>query len=477
MIDLHDFYSALVHSSDDAIVAKDVDGIVLGWNAAAERLFGWTAAEMIGGSIRRLLPADRQDEEDLILARIRAGERVGQFFTKRVHKSGALFDVSLTVSPVRDPAGAIVGAAKIARNAGPYFADQQRLRESERRFRMMADNISQLAWIARGDGHLFWYNRRWLDYTGATLAEMAGWGWEKVQHPDHLARVIERWRVALERGEEWEDTFPLRRHDGEWRWFLSRAKPICGDDGRIEYWFGTNTDITESREQAEQIRLLLMEVNHRAKNLLGTVQALARRTAPDEAGFLKRFEDRIRSLAVNQDILVKREWRQVPVRELAEAQLAFIEQAPGDFTLVGPDVALVPRAAETIGMALHELATNALKYGALSVAGGYVDIGWSVDEPAPASDPAAERKSAGDPDGQTPAPPPAAGPGFSLWWRESGGPPVRNKGHVGFGTRLMRDVPRHNLGAEVDIVFHEGGVCWEMKCALAAVTRPMGAGV
>ncbi len=459
MIDLRDFYSALVQNSDDAIVAKDVEGLVLSWNAAAERLFGWTEEEMAGHSIRRLLPDDRRDEEDRILARIRKGERVGQFFTKRLHKSGKLLDVSVTVSPVCDGEGKVVGASKIARDAGPYLERERRLRESERHFRMMADNISQLAWIARGDGHIFWYNRRWYEYTGSTPEEMEGWGWEKVHHPDHIGRVARHWREALARCEEWEDTFPLLRHDGEWRWFLSRAKPILDGGDQPEYWFGTNTDVSEAREQAEQIRLLLMEVNHRAKNLLGTVQALARRTAPDEKAFLKRFEDRIRSLAVNQDILVKQEWREVPVRELATAQLAFVQQAPGEITFTGPDLALVPRAAETIGMALHELATNALKYGALSVKGGHVDIGWSV-------------RSGGTGDGQG-----GEAPGrFAMWWNETGGPPVEGSGSAGFGTRLIRDVPQHTLGAEVSLHHQPSGVCWEIDCPLDLVSRPAGPG-
>jgi PAS domain S-box-containing protein len=450
LIDLRDFYSALVQNSDDAIVAKDVDGVVLSWNTAAERLFGWSGEEMIGSSIRRLLPEDRQDEEDAILTRIRAGERVGQFFTKRVHKSGRLLDVSVTVSPVRNAAGVILGAAKIAHDAGPYLERERRLAESERRFRSMADTISQLAWIAHGDGTIFWYNQRWIDFVGVVMPRPDVRGADFV-HPEHRERVLTHFRKCIAEGQEWEDTFPLRRHDGEYRWFLSRAKPIRADDreggAEVEFWFGTNTDITDQREQAEQIRLLLMEVNHRAKNLLGTVQALARRTAPGEATFLKRFEDRIPSLAVNQDILVKREWRQVPARELATAQLAFVEQAPGEITFTGPDLALLPRAAETIGMALHELATNALKYGALSVKEGHVDIGWSIK---------------GDD---------SKGPRFVMWWREKGGPLVDEVGDAGFGTRLIRDVPRHNLGAEVTFVHQATGVCWEIDCPLEAASR------
>ncbi|WP_305095610.1 PAS domain S-box protein [Croceibacterium aestuarii] len=394
MLEVRDFYEALVESSDDAIVAKDTDGIVIAWNPAAERLFGWTAEEMVGNSIRRLLPEDRQDEEDLILSRIRAGERVGQLMTKRLHKDGTLLDVSVTVSPVRNAAGEVVGASKIARDAGPYLRDQERIRKSEEHLHMLADNISQFAWIARPDGHVFWYNRRWYEYTGTTLEEVEGWGWRKVQHPDHLERVEAHFRESIAKNAEWEDTFPLRSRDGKWRWFLSRAEPIHDDDGNIVYWFGTNTDITEEREQAEQIRLLLLELNHRSKNMLSTIQALARRSDPNAEGFISRFEDRVRSLAVNQDILVRRQWREVPVDELIRLQLAFLENAFDDLEISGPDCSVTPRAAEVIGMALHELATNSLKHGSLSADGGKVTIGW---------DKGAEDK------------------GFRLWWRESGG--------------------------------------------------------
>ena len=458
-MEVYDLYRALFENSDDAIVVKDIDSIVHGWNPAAEHLFGYSAAEMIGQSIRKLLPAELQDEEDAIIERIRAGERVGQFFTKRVHRTGRLLDVSIVVSPVRDASGAIVGASTITRDAGPYLESQRKLNESERSFRMLADNISQLAWIARGDGYIIWYNKRWYDFTGSTPEEMEGWGWDKVHHPDHVERVTQDFRDAIGKGEGWEDTFPLRRHDGQWRWFLSRAKPIRDDRDEIEYWFGTNTDITEQREQAEQIRLLLMEVNHRAKNMLGTVQALARRTARDggaaQPDFIKRFEARIHSLAVNQDILVKRAWNRIPIRELALAQLAFVETAPGEFTLSGPDLMLSPRAAETVGMALHELATNALKYGALSVDEGHVDIGWSCT-----AEDGSEAAETTDGDMR-----------FSLWWRESGGPAVKAAERSGFGTTLIRDVPRQTLEAEVTLAFAPDGVQWHIECPLHAVSE------
>jgi PAS domain S-box-containing protein len=117
--------------------------------------------------------------------------------------------------------------------------------DGEERFRTLADHIAQLAWMADASGWIFWYNERWFRYTGTTLDEMEGWGWRKVHHPDHIDRVVEKFRGAIAAGETWEDTFPLRSREGEYRWFLSRAMPIRDEDGNVLRWFGTNTDITE----------------------------------------------------------------------------------------------------------------------------------------------------------------------------------------------------------------------------------------
>ncbi|PSN13367.1 hybrid sensor histidine kinase/response regulator [filamentous cyanobacterium CCT1] len=122
---------------------------------------------------------------------------------------------------------------------------EQELQESEARFRTLADNISQFAWMIDGSGQVIWCNQRWFDYTGTTLKEVQDWGWQRVHHPDHVDRVVKKFRHCLETGETWEDTFPLRGQDGQYRWFLSRAVPVCDDQGKVLRWFGTNTDITE----------------------------------------------------------------------------------------------------------------------------------------------------------------------------------------------------------------------------------------
>ena len=121
-------------------------------------------------------------------------------------------------------------------------------------FRALADYMPNLAWIADGAGAIFWFNRRWYDFTGTDPDAMRNWGWRSVHHPDHLDRVVALFAESIETGTVWEDTFPLRRHDGAWCWFVSRAQPIRGRDGAVVRWFGTNTEITAQIEAEEAAR-------------------------------------------------------------------------------------------------------------------------------------------------------------------------------------------------------------------------------
>jgi PAS domain S-box-containing protein len=132
--------------------------------------------------------------------------------------------------------------------------DGIRLRESEQQFHTLADSIPQLAWTARPDGCIFWYNRRWYEYTGTTREQMEGWGWQSVHDPAELPRVLTNWKNALAREEPWEDTFPLRRQDGQMRWHLSRALPLRDEQNHVVRWFGTNTDITDRIEMERALK-------------------------------------------------------------------------------------------------------------------------------------------------------------------------------------------------------------------------------
>lgn len=133
-------------------------------------------------------------------------------------------------------------------------AMEEALRQSEERFRALADNISQLAWMADEKGRIFWFNLRWYEYTGGAWEELQGRGWERFHHPDHIKRVKARFEECLASGETWEDTFPLRAKDGSYRWFLSRAQLLRDPQGRYSRWFGTNTDITEELEAQAAVR-------------------------------------------------------------------------------------------------------------------------------------------------------------------------------------------------------------------------------
>ncbi|MDJ0365181.1 PAS domain-containing protein [Hymenobacter sp. H14-R3] len=128
------------------------------------------------------------------------------------------------------------------------------LQERESEFTTLADNVAQLSWMARPDGHIYWYNKRWYDYTGTDLVAMEGWGWDKVHHPDHRKQVVEFVQKAWLAGKPWELTFPLRAQNGEYQWFLTRVVPVRDEQGHLLRWLGTNTDVTEMRQLQEQLQ-------------------------------------------------------------------------------------------------------------------------------------------------------------------------------------------------------------------------------
>lgn len=270
--------AALVESSDDAIISKSLSGIIQSWNDAAERIFGYSAQQAVDQHISLIIPPERLSEEDSIMRSLRAGKRVDSFETVRRRNDGTLIEVALTISPIIDRGGQIVGASKIARDITAQKRVQNALQESEERFRTLADNISQFAWMADRNGWIFWYNRRWYEYTGTTLEEMKGWGWRKVHHPKHVDRVVRKIQHSWDTGETWEDTFPLRGKDGKYRWFLSHAMPIRDVKGNVVRWFGTNTDVTDQRQAQEALKRadrqkdkFLASLAHELRNPLATL--------------------------------------------------------------------------------------------------------------------------------------------------------------------------------------------------------------
>jgi PAS domain S-box-containing protein len=277
--------ASIVQSSDDAIVSKNLDGIITSWNKGAERVFGYTAEEAVGQPITIVIPQDRQDEERTILTRIRRGERIEHFETVRQRKRGSLIWVSLTISPVKNAEGKIVGASKIAR------------------------------------------------------------------------------------------------------------------------------DITEQKRTSGQIATLAQEAEHRSKNLLANVQAMVDLSQADAVADLKKaIKGRIQALASVHSLFVATRWIGAELSTIAEQELApYSATGEKRVRIDGPQVLLEPNTAQAVAVALHELATNAAKYGALSTANGHVDVKWSEE----------------------------ASGRLNLRWIETGGPPVQPPTLRGFGGRVI----------------------------------------
>ena len=241
---------------DHAIVAADLTSRIVEWNAGAAAIFGWSAAEAVGLPLGMIYSAEDRKagapERDLGMTLSAGRAEIDRALRKK--DDTTLWGVGVT-TPLRE-AGRIVGILAIVRDGSEQHAraliDRRTHRESsdaafdsDAQFQMLAESIPQLAWMADASGSIYWYNRRWFDYTGTDLETMKGWGWRGVHHPDHVERVTRLFRTCLETGRAWEDTFPLKGADGIYRWFLSRAAPVLSSDGTIQRWFGTNTDITE----------------------------------------------------------------------------------------------------------------------------------------------------------------------------------------------------------------------------------------
>ena len=234
-------------------------------NKRLTEICGISVADHIGRSVRETVPQVADQVEKLIQAIVRTGEPITgvEVRGQRADKLNADHIWITNWHPLKDPEGRIVGVNVVAediterkRAEAVLAASENALRESEKRFRELADNIDQFAWTADTDGRRYWYNKRWHDYAGTTLEEMQGFGWQKLHHPDHLERVVQGIRKSFKGDAPWEDTFPLRGRDGKYRWFLARALPIRNEAGEVVRWFGTNTDITEQMEAEKALREL-----------------------------------------------------------------------------------------------------------------------------------------------------------------------------------------------------------------------------
>jgi len=247
--------AAIVASSDDAIISKNLDGVITSWNKSAERIFGYAPEEAIGQPITLVIPSERHAEESDILARVRRGERVDHFHTVRKRKDGSLLDVSLTISPLRDSSGRVIGASKVARDITAEKQADQALRESEQRFRIITDASPIMVWMAGTDKLCYYFNKGWLDFVGRSLEHESGNGWTQNVHPEDFDRCMQTYVTSFEARRAFEMEYRMRHHTGQYRWILDRGVPRYAPDGTFEGYVGGCLDIHDQKEAAEKVRI------------------------------------------------------------------------------------------------------------------------------------------------------------------------------------------------------------------------------
>lgn len=191
-------------------------------------------------------------------------EEIAYFIRENGEKEIAYFN--FVCQPYHEDDGSISGVMVLATNVTEQVLSRKKIEESEEQFSTLVDNMENLAWLADGEGFIYWYNKRWYEYTGTTLEVMKGWGWQKVHHPDHVDRIVNFVKDAWYKNQPFELTFPLRGHDGVYRWFLTRAYPIADEQGKVLRWIGTNTSIDKQKKAEEEIeyRKALLEAHNEA---------------------------------------------------------------------------------------------------------------------------------------------------------------------------------------------------------------------
>jgi two-component system CheB/CheR fusion protein len=240
--------------------------------------------------------------------------------------------------------------------------------------------MPQMIWRAVGEGSWTWSSPQWQDYTGQDEAQSAGAGWLEVVHPDDRDAGRTAW-VHAERQGGFHADLRIRSTSGAYRWFQTRALPIRSDDGAIIEWIGTSTDVDDLRRlQAEQ-KVLVAELQHRTRNLIAVVHSIAEQTIQRSTSlddFQDRFDDRLSALSRVQGLLSQAEHDPITIRRLVELELIALAGPRGNerVTLEGPDIPIRNTAAQTLALAIHELSTNALKYGALSSFEGQLSVLW-----------------------------------------------------------------------------------------------------
>jgi PAS domain S-box-containing protein len=276
-------YALASLATNDAIWDWNLETDALSWNDAVSRVFGYGPGE-VEDSIQwwydHIHPSEAQRVVDGIHAVIDQGGSAWQDEYRFRRADGSYAQVLDRGHVAHNADGKPVRMIGAMQDVTEQRQAEAAVREREAQFTALAENIPQLAWMADEAGHLYWYNQRWYEYTGTTPEQMQPDGWRQVHHPAYLEAAAAKFWSSVQAGQPWEDTFPIRSKDGEYRWFLSRAQPIRDDQGRVVRWFGTNTDVTEQKQLQEQLERayadLEAKITFRTLDLEHQVQELKR---------------------------------------------------------------------------------------------------------------------------------------------------------------------------------------------------------
>jgi PAS domain S-box-containing protein len=329
---------------------------------------------------------------------------------------------------------------------------QQALQVSEERARLALEAGHMGTWWYDPDKKVGGWSNQAAAMIGLpeTMTTMNPKDWLDILHPDDADRVAEKWRHAIRNRGDYEDEYRIRHRSGTVRWINSKGRVFLDTRKRPAYFVGILQDITEQKQAEEQQRFFLNELNHRVKNTLATVQSIASqtlRTTETPNQFKEAFEGRLLALSKTHNLLTRQSWREAELRDVAEQELAPYRKA-GDERVVleGPDVRLPARYAINLGLVLHELVTNAAKYGALSTNAGHLEVTWSVIE-------SEDRPKQ-----------------LRIHWTETGGPAVAPPKRQGFGSRLIRRSIEGELGGYMVLNFAESGVAYDISVPLSQPT-------
>ncbi len=316
--------------------------------------------------------------------------------------------------------------------------------------RTVIDAIPQMVWSARPDGHHDFFNARWYEVTGTPEGSTDGEDWAALFHPDDRPESWRRWTRSLATGDPYEIEYRLRRRDGQYRWVLGRALPLRDDQGRIVRWFGTCTDIDDRKRLAEEREVVSQELSHRIKNIFSVISGLlafAARDRPEARPFAAELRQRILALGRAHDFVRPHSRHSEPphATDHLHGLVHEIMSPYGEerLTVTGDDVAIDDRSATPLALLVHELATNAAKYGALSTDAGRVTVTTRADART-----------------------------VTLCWEETGGPPVAvAPEHEGFGSRLIELSGARQLDAQVERDWRPGGLMLTLAIPRSALTR------